>query len=134
MNIRKVYAAYFSPTGTTKSVLKSMLAEFDIQQEEIDLTPYENRNMSYSFNEDELVIVGTPVYGRRVPITAENRIKLLKGNNTPIVLVATYGGMHYSNVLYELQQIVNPNGFITIAAAAVVAEHNVVNKIAAGVS
>ena len=137
MNIQKVYAIYFSPTGATKSVIKSMLSEFDIPQEVIDLTSYESRNNSYLFNEDELVFIGIPVYGGRVPITAENRIKLLKGNNTPIVLVATYGGIHYSNVLHELQQIVNPNGFMTIAAAAVIAEHNAINidpniKIAAG--
>jgi ferredoxin len=132
MNIQKVYAIYFSPTGATKSVIKSMLSEFDIPQEEIDLTSYESRNNSYLFNEDELVFIGIPVYGGRVPITAENRIKLLKGNNTPIVLVATYGGIHYSNVLHELQQIVNPNGFMTIAAAAVIAEHNVVNTVASG--
>ena len=101
-------------------------------REEIDLTPYENRNNSYSFNEDELIIMGIPVYGGRVPITAENRIELLKGNNTPIVLVVTYGGIHYSNVLHELQQIVIPDGFITIAAAAVIAEHNFYSKIASG--
>ena len=132
MNIQKVYTVYFSPTGTTKSVTKAMLAEFDIRREEIDLTPYESRDNSYSFNEDELVIIGIPVYGGRVPITAENRIKLLKGNDTPVVLVATYGAIHYSNILRELQQIVNPNGFITIAAAAVVAEHNAAKKIATG--
>jgi ferredoxin len=132
VNIQKVYAVYFSPTGTTKSVTKSMLTEFDTKREEIDLTPYESRNNSYSFNEDELVIIGIPVYGGRVPITAEKRIKLLQGNNTPAVLVATYGNMHYSNTLHELQQIVNLNGFITIAAAAVIAEHNVVNTIASG--
>ena len=132
INIQKAYAVYFSPTGTTKSVTKYMLAAFDMQREEIDLTPYESRNDCYSFAEDELVIVGIPVYGGRVPIAAESRIKLLKGSNTPIVLVATYGSIHYSNTLQELQQIVNPNGFITIAAAAVVAEHNFANKIASG--
>jgi len=137
MNIQKVYGVYFSPTGTTKSVTKYMLREFDIPKEEIDLTSYENRNNSYSFNEDELVIIGIPVYGGRVPITAKNRIKLLKGDNTPIVLVATYGAIHYSDVLHELQEIVKTNGFITIAAAAVVVEHNIINlcanvKIASG--
>jgi ferredoxin len=132
MNIQKVYAVYFSPTGTTKSVIKSMMAEFDMQRDEIDLTPYENRDITYSFSADELVFIGIPVYGGRVPIAAENRIKMLKGSNTPVVLVATYGGIHYSNTLQELQQIVNPNDFITIAATAVVAEHNFVNKIASG--
>jgi len=34
---KKIYALYFSPTGTTKSVIKSMMAEFDVQSDEIDL-------------------------------------------------------------------------------------------------
>ena len=132
MTPQKVYAIYFSPTGSAKSVIKSMLAEFDGQRDEIDLTPYENRDIRYSFNADELVLIGTPVYGGRVPVATENRIKLLKGDDTPAVLVVTYGGIHYSNALYELQQIVSPNGFITIAAAAVVTEHNAAGNIAKG--
>lgn len=132
MNIQKVSAIYFSPTGTAKSVIKHMLTEFDIPQDIIDLTPYENRDNSYLFNESELVLIGIPVYGGRVPSAAENRIKRLKGSNTPAVLIATYGNIHYSNVLFELQQIVSANGFVTIAAAVIVSEHNVVNKIASG--
>ena len=132
MFIQKLYGIYFSPTDTTKSVLKHMLAESDIPWQEIDLTTYEHRNCSYTFNEDDLVFLGAPVYGGRVPSAAENRIKLLKGGGTPIVLVATYGSMHYSHALFELQQIVTANGFITIAAAAVAAEHNVVSKIGSG--
>ena len=128
----KISAIYFSPTGTTKSVVKHMLAEFDAQKEEIDLTPYESRDSSYSFSENELVIIGAPVYGERVPATAEKRIKLLNGHNTPAVIVATYGNIHYSNALFELQSIVSASGFIVIGAAIVVSEHNVVSGIAVG--
>lgn len=109
-----------------------MLAEFDIPKEEIDLTSYKNRNCSYTFNESDLVIIGIPIYGGRIPSVAEDRIKLMKGNNTPVVLVATYGNVHYSNAIFDLQQIVNANGFITVAAAVVVSEHNVVKGIATG--
>ncbi|MDR0490818.1 MAG: EFR1 family ferrodoxin [Oscillospiraceae bacterium] len=132
MNIQKITGIYFSPTGTTKSVIKHILSEFEAEREEIDLTPYESRNQSYSFNENELVIIGIPVYGGRVPITAEERIKLLSGNNTPIVLVATYGSIHYSNALFELGSIVAERGFTTIGAAIVVSEHNAVSGIAIG--
>jgi ferredoxin len=132
MTVQKVFTIYFSPTGTSKNVLKSMLLEFDIPKSEIDLTPYETRNNSYTFSENDLVIIGMPVYGGRISSEAEKRIKLLKGNNTPAVLVATYGNVHYLNALFELRQIVNTNGFITIAAATIVAEHNVVKEIASG--
>ena len=132
MNIKKVSAIYFSPTGTTESVIKHIMAGLDIQQEIIDITPYENRNRTYSFSENDLVIIGIPVYGGRVPITAEERINLLSGNNTPIVLIATYGNIHYSNTLFELGSIVAAKGFITIGAAAIVSEHNVISGIAVG--
>ena len=132
MTVTKVSGIYFSPTGITKSVVRYMLAEFDAQQEEIDLTPYENRDNAYSFDENELVIIGMPVYGGRVPITAEDRIKLLRGNNTPAVLAATYGNIHYSNAVFELQSIAASIGFITIGAAIVVSEHNVVSGIGTG--
>ena len=132
MNIHKTTGIYFSPTGTTKSVILHILSEFEVEQEEIDLTPYESRNQSHSFSENELVIIGIPVYGGRVPITAEERIKLLSGNNTPAVIVATYGNIHYSNALFELGSIVAGRGFITIGAVIVVSEHNVVSGIATG--
>ena len=132
MIIQKVFAIYFSPTGTSKKVLKSMLSEFDIPKCNVDLTPYETRNNSYSFSENDLVIIGTPVYGGRIPSAAEKRIKLLNGNNTPALLVLTFGNVHYSNALSELKQMVNVNGFIAIAAATVVSEHNVAKGIATG--
>ena len=105
MNIQKTTGVYFSPTGTTKTVIKRVLSEFESEREEIDLTPYESRNKSRSFGENELVIIGIPVYGGRVPVTAEERIKLLRGNNTPAVLAATYGNIHYFNALFELGSI-----------------------------
>ena len=132
MNIKKVTGIYFSPTGTTESVIKRIMTGFDVESEIIDLTPYERRDQSYSFNDNALVIIGIPVYGGRVPITAEERIKLLSGNNTPVVLVATYGNIHYSNALFELGSIVAERGFITVGAAIVVSEHNVVGGIATG--
>ena len=132
MIIQKISAAYFSPTGTTKKVAKSMLTEFIIPQKEIDLTPYENRNNSYSFRENELVLIGIPVYGGQVPSIAEERITQLKGENTPAILFVTYGNVHFFDALFDLQKIVVANGFIPVAAAAIVSEHNVVKGFATG--
>ena len=132
MKMQRICAAYFSPTRTTKSVLQTMLSQFDFPKIEIDLTPYENRNNEYLFGESDLVIMGVPVYGGRVPSTAENRIRLMKGYNTPIVLVVTYGNVHHAGSINELQQLVCANGFIPIAAAAIVSEHNVTKGIATG--
>ena len=132
MSVKKVIGIYFSPTGSTKSVVRHMLKEFEVKREEIDLTPYETRDNSYSFAENDLAIIGMPVFGGRVPLASDDRYRLLKGNNTPAVLVANYGNIHYSNALYELQQIVAQNGFKTIAAAVVISQHSVVSEIASG--
>jgi len=130
--IQKIYTAYFSPTGTTKKAAKTMLTEFDIPQKEIDLTFYENRNNSYSFSENELVLIGIPVYGGQIPSAAEERIRQLKGEKTPAILFVTYGNVHYFNALFNLRKIVVENGFVPIAAAAIVTEHNIVKGFATG--
>ena len=132
MMIQKISAVYFSPTSTTKKVAKSMLAEFDIPQKEIDLTPYASRNNSYSFGDNELVLIGIPVYGGQVPSAAEERITQIKGKNTPAILFVTYGNVHFFDAIFDLQRIVIANGFIPVAAAAIVSEHNVVKGLATG--
>jgi len=40
---------------------------------------------------DELTIIGTPVYAGRVPPEAVRRLRRIKGNNTPAVVVVVYG-------------------------------------------
>ncbi|MCL1964350.1 MAG: hypothetical protein FWF69_04735 [Firmicutes bacterium] len=113
-------------------MLKLMLPEFDLPKEEIDVTPHESRDNAYSFGGHDLALIGIPIYGARVPSMAEKRIKQLKGKNTPAILVVTYGNVHYFDALFEFQQLAAANGFIPIAAAAIVSAHNVVNGIAQG--
>ena len=126
MKYNKITALYFSPTGSTKNALKTVLDGFSCDKSEIDFTPYENRNNSYSFTSSDLVIIAVPVYGGRIPSAAEQRIKQMHGENTQAILFVSYGNVHFGNSLCELQQLIEINGFITIAAAAVVTEHNVI--------
>ena len=68
MKILKVYQIYFSPTGSTERVVKGIGDAFSAYPvENIDLTRYEARQEEYSFKENELVIIGAPVYGGRLP-------------------------------------------------------------------
>ena len=132
MEFTKVTAIYFSPTGSTKRIVRAVLSEFDFPKSEIDLTSYENRNKSYAFGRDELVIFGVPVYGDRVPSIAEQRIKQISGNETCAILLASYGNVHCQRALYELQQITKAIGFITVAAVSVVSRHNIMREIGIG--
>ena len=132
MNFNKVTAIYFSPTGSTKRIVSAVLSEFDLPKSEIDLTPFENRDKSYAFGRDELVIFGVPVYGDRVPSVAEQRLKQISGDKTCAILLASYGNVHCQQALYELQQIAKTNGFITVAVISVVSQHNIVQEIGKG--
>lgn len=140
MTISNIALMYFSPTGTTKRVstffaetlTKHLTFEKNIECgiTELDLTDSDSFAPSFSLGEDTLLIISTPVYSGRVPPTMLERIKNLKGSNTPAVLLVTYGHRHYDDSLLELKTILEEKEITAIAAAAVVSKHNMVNNIA----
>ena len=119
----RVTAVYFSPTGNTKKSTEVMAAAITEQYDVIDLTRFENREMKHDFGQDELVIFGMPVYAGRIPMAAAPRLDGLTGNNTPCILVATYGNRHYDDALAEMEDIAKAHGFQVIGAAAVIGRH-----------
>jgi ferredoxin len=124
LDIISLKLIYFSPTRTTKKVLESIAAGIQVQTiEHIDLTPYETRKRRFKELQNELTIIGTPVYGGRVPADAARRLRRLKGNNTPAVIVVVYGNRHYDDALLELNDLVIAIGFKPVAAGVFVAEH-----------
>ena len=73
---------------------------------------------------DEITLFGVPVYGGRVPAEATQRLKQIKGNQTPAVIVVVYGNRAYEDALLELRDIVTEQGFVPIAAGAFIGEHS----------
>lgn len=49
------------------------------------------RDMKYSFTKDDIVVLGVPVYGGRIPAVLNNVINNLKGDGTKAILVSVYG-------------------------------------------
>lgn len=131
MNYKQFTTIVFSPTERTKAAARLIARQVDGNQAELDLTDA-LRRPDYHFDENEAVLVGVPVYGGRVPETAAERLLHLHGNHTPAILLVTYGNRAYEDALAELRDILKKQGFHPIAAAAVVTEHNIVHKIAAG--
>ena len=131
MNLTQVTSIYFSPTDSTKKAVELIAAQIPGSHESLNLTEAKHRP-DYHFTENEVVLVGVPVYGGRVPMTASERIKKLHGRQTPAVLVVAYGNRAYEDALLELKDILVEQGFRPAAAAAVVTEHNIVRSIAAG--
>ena len=73
MKIKKVYSIFFSPTGTTRKATEAFARGTGIPCESIDLTlPESRRTFLRSFDNDDLAIIGLPVYGGRLPKDLED--------------------------------------------------------------
>ena len=66
MKIKKLYAVYFSATGTTEKIVRRIAdgagAVLGLAAETVDFTLPAARKEHYSFEEGDLVIFGVPVY------------------------------------------------------------------------
>lgn len=130
MNIKKVSLVYFSPTGNTKKTVQSIAKGIGINTIEYDLTKLQEREKKYSFTEDDLVIIGAPVYSGRITTLDEELFRGLSAQNTPAILVVSYGNREYEDALLELKNISKSKGFLPIAAGAFIGEHTYSSLIA----
>lgn len=137
MQLKKIWALYFSPVGTTKkttvTIAQELADQFALPMEEIDFTKPAARAKTYAFDPSDLVVVGTPTYAGKIP----NKImpdfkKALQGNGAVAVGVATFGNRAYEHVLPELCAILEENGFHAVAAGVFVCQHSISGKLAEG--
>lgn len=128
MKIQKVCAAYFSPTGTTKTLItalaQTLANKLDVTLEHFDFTLPPSRVASKAFSPDTLVVFGTPVYAGRVPNVLLKYLATVQGNGAPAVAVVLYGNRNYDDALIELRDILTTDGFKPVAAAAFIGEHS----------
>ena len=133
MKIRKSYAIYFSPTGTTQKAVIGVVKGLSYPFEKIDLTlPKTRQTYSQFFNEDEVTVVGLPVYGGRLPKYLDDFFSCLKSNGACAVALVMYGNREYEDALIELKLKLEERGFVVKAGAAFIGEHTYSKKIATG--
>lgn len=133
MKYKKVTLMYFSPTGTTKKTLENIAKGLETEKiEHLDLTDFDKRWERRTFENDELVIFGMPVYLGRMAPPAKEIFNRTVANDTPCVPIVVYGNRAYEDALLELKDGAEKCGFKTIAAAAFVAEHSFNNGVGAG--
>ena len=133
MQLLKIYYAYFSPGNTTEKVVSHIASSFqNYPVESINLTDYATRQEDYYFKENELLIIGVPAYGGRVPAPVVDALRHFTGSNTPVVLVATYGNRDIDDTLIELKKNVIDKGFIPVGAASFVCQHTFLKECAEG--
>lgn len=121
--------AYFSPTGTTYSIAKTIAEGTGCPVAEMDLS---DPNCSAELSENTVLLASAPVYGGRIPAVALERISRLKGTGQKAVAVVVYGNREFDDALLELKNALTSNGFQVVAGAAFIAEHSIVRSIAAG--
>ena len=129
MKVKQVKLIYFSPTGTTQKVLESISEGITSEAvEHINLTLPEGARQTIPPFSDELVLIGAPVYGGRLPVDAINRFKQLKASRTLAILVVVYGNREFEDALLELKNLAIELGFIPIAGGAFIGEHSFATK------
>lgn len=124
------YLLYFSPTGSTQRVTQLLAGELG-PLSPIDLSLRDADFGSYAFAEDDVCFVGVPAYGGRVPAVALERLRQMKAQNTPAVLIATYGNRAIDDTLLELKNELVAQGFRPVAAVAAVTEHSIMHQYGA---
>lgn len=125
----KITIMYFSPTGTTKKTLKAFgqkLAEVLHTEpiQELDFTPKKNREREYRFSNEDLVVLGLPVYAGRLPNVLKEFIGSIQGEGAMGVAITLFGNRSFDDALVELRDRMKENGFRVLGAGAFVGEHS----------
>ena len=135
MELRKVWAVYYSATGTTAKVVRTAaeaLAErLGLPMEERSFTRPVERAAALAFTAADLVVVGSPTYAGKLP----NKIlpdfqEKLRGNGALAVPIVLFGNRSYDNSLAELRSVLEADGFCPMAAGAFVGRHAFTDELA----
>ena len=128
--LKKIWAVYFSPTGGTRKAALLLAKSMGEQVMELDLLKEEDRRCMFS--PEDMVVVGAPVFGGRIPGLMADYLKEIKGQGAMAVTAAVYGNRAFENALLELNDCLKAQGFQILASAALLAEHSMAREVAAG--
>jgi ferredoxin/flavodoxin len=136
VEVKTVWTVYFSATGTTQKVVtrvaEAIAGALGVERQTYDCTLFGARDHTPAFSASDLVILGTPVYAGRVPNVLVKYLASMRGNGALAVPVVLFGNRNYDDGLIELKDLLESDGFRTIAAAAFVGEHSFSYVLGAG--
>jgi ferredoxin len=125
LEIQSLKLAYFSPTGTTRSIVQAVARGINQNAaEQIDITKPDNRTKQLETSKNDLLVVALPVYIGRVPALLSEWLHGIKADKTPAVCIVVYGNRAYDDALLELKDSLINRGCIPIACAAYIGEHS----------
>ncbi len=129
MKLEKIWAVYFSGTGTTRRTVEriagGIASRLNLPAESVDFSRPAVRQVTLRFGEKNLVVFGTPVYAGRVPnVLLPFLRERIVGGGALAVPVVLFGNRNYDDALIELRNILAADGMHPIAAGAFVGEHS----------
>ena len=130
MELRHMTVLYFSPSGTTEQTARAIADASGLPCDMVDLL--RQRDYATHFAPDELVLVCLPVFGGRLPAVCPALLRQFTAEGSPAAGVVVYGNRAYEDAGVELLDLLTAQGFRPCAAAAVVAQHSIFPKVAAG--
>lgn len=123
MELLKARLICFSPTSTSKQVGSAIVHGMETESVEMaDVTL--SMGDEIEIPKTEVAVIAVPVYGGKVAPLALQRMRNIRGNDTPAVLVVVYGNRAYEKALMELDAFAIRQGFKVIGAASFVGEHS----------
>ena len=129
MKLKKIWAVYFSGTGTTRCTVEriagGIASRLNLPAESANFSRPAVRQETLGFGEKDLVVFGTPVYAGRVPnVLLPFLRERIVGGGALAVPVVLFGNRNYDDALIELRNILAADGMHPIAAGAFVGEHS----------
>ena len=116
---------YFSASGTTQKCVDPVAGAIGIPINGSFNLADNDMPATMTFDKDDIVIVGAPVYGGRIPSLAADKLKRLQSNGARAIAIVVYGNRDYDDALLELTDILRDSGFRVIAAGAFIAQHSI---------
>lgn len=136
MKLRRVWATYFSATGTTEKVVtqlaKLLAQKWGVDYQVFDFTLPAQREEESPFLEGDLVVFGTPTIAGRVPNVLLKYLAKIEGRGALAVPISLYGNRNYDDSLIELRDILQKANFLPIAGGAFIGEHSFSTVLGAG--
>ena len=125
----KIYAVYFSGTGTTKKtvtrIARRLADGLGAAYEEYDYTLPDARQRALTIPAGALAVVGCPTYAGRVPNLLMPYLRdMVRGGGALALPVVRFGNRNYDDALMELSQLLTAGGFTCIGGGAFVGEHS----------
>lgn len=136
MKKKTVWGVYWSATDTTKktvtAIASDMAEAMGADCKFYNFTLPQARQQQLTFTEDDLVILGVPVYAGRIPNLMLPYVKTIEGNGALGIPVVLFGNRAYEDALIELRNVMEDNHFHTVAGGAFVGQHSFSDVLAAG--